>query len=138
MSGTLSSGYLTSDRCEALLKHPSGLFWSMFGAHPPTLREQGGKACWGGAGEDADRYWRDAVNGGDGRSNAGELRRRSEQGCNTNWIRGSRGLPGQPSSRWLNGPALLGLDADIYAFCAQELGLPIPPTDFLWGEDQKL
>ena len=47
-------------------------------------------------------------------------------------------VPASEKERPLHGPALLGMDQDIYALCEQRQGAVVPPTKFEAGQDQKL
>jgi len=130
----VASGLLTSAKCDALLTNKNDKMWKMFGtSHLQVFRKPADAGCFGGTAKERRRFWTEAISGGDGRGTG--------QGCDTNWIRGSRGKVGAADARPIHGPALLGFDMDIYEFCVKRRLWEMPsdlPSKYVWGKTQTL
>lgn len=68
----------------------TSFFSRMLGRAPPRFRDEGDASCV----SRTSNFWEAALNGGNGRGTG--------RGCDTNWIRGTDGIPGQPDSRFLH------------------------------------
>lgn len=104
---------LTSDKCDAMMRDPNHLFWSMWARTGWNRRRHGGKldqTCFGGP------------------SFFDALAKSNEASCHRNWYEGT-GVRGIPHYRE-PAPAVLGFDRTIMQYCLEVLGMwPQPIND---------
>lgn len=120
-------GPLDAAKCDAMVRNRKDVFWIMFGLHAGMTKRDVNNVffpepCFG-TGWKASETWAQSL---------------LTDRCNRNYLGGALGTKGKPNARPLKGEAILGPDLDIYPFCTELAGHPVPPSSFELGEHEKL